>query len=293
MEKHPLAVFQERELESYDAAEFERLKSERLVRRQRGVRAGDSYRDASGRHLTAVASPDGNLEAIDDEDPEFDAVSVSPADSGSWQVDMDAVCSRFRARNDLGGPSGALHERILQLGETSPSNAVFLALLADKESGLSLLKAIPSLASQAYSEIFVICPSFQVQPSERRALESLGIKTSVIDDRDPLLLPAWPPHPSTMRTGGDASEPEFEHSPENRWVNLRGRRRTLPPTANGVIAILHNAYRRGHPDMHWKQIVSDLDVKPASIHDVFKRVPDWQELVASPRKGVFRLNLPD
>jgi len=94
--------------------------------------------------------------------------------------------------------------------------------------------------------------------------------------------------PAVTRDG----EPEFEHSPENRWVKLRGREWTLPPMANMVISLLTEARRVGRPDMHWKQIASKLPGEPASIHDVSKSVPDWDELVVSRRKGVFRLNLP-
>jgi hypothetical protein len=62
--------------------------------------------------------------------------------------------------------------------------------------------------------------------------------------------------------------------------------------ANMVIGLLAEARRVGRPDMHWKQIASKLPGEPASIHDVSKSVPDWDELVVSRRKGVFRLNLP-
>jgi hypothetical protein len=290
LERLPSAVFHESELRARFPNDFDLLRRQGIITRlPLAPLVGTLARGP--RNLTLVSIDDAVVGLDEeDEDPEVEEIPIE--DVATWKVELNAICSQFRARNELSGPSGVLRERIIQLGETSPSSAVFLALLADEESSSGLLKAIPSLASQAYSEIFVICPSFQVQPSERRALESLGIKTGMMDKRDPLLLPIWSAAPTTIRAGGDESEPEFQHSPENRWVKLRGREWTLPPMANIVISLLAEAHRVGRPDMHWKQITSKLSGEPASIHDVFKRVPDAEELVVSRGKGVFRLNLP-
>lgn len=287
MEKHPLAVFQERELESYDAAEFERLKSERLVGRRRGVREGDSYRDVSGRHLTVVAGPDGSLEAIDDEDPEFDAVSVEPADSGSWQVDMDAVCSRYRAGNQLAGDSGRLHDRLFLLGESSPDRVIILALLADERSGLPLLTSIPSLVSRAYSEFLVACPSFQISPPERRALESLGIGVVVIDERDPLVLPPWP----ALQGRDQPTQGAFDHTDDYRWVRFGTYESTQTESQATAVKVLHRAHLQGRPDVRWETIAANLESSPAKMSDVFKGQRGWQNLIVSRARGTYRLNL--
>lgn len=286
MEKHPLAIFRERELKSYDAAQFERLKSERLVRRRPGARAGDSYRDTSGRHLTIVVGPSGSLEAIDDEDPEFDAVSVKPADSVSWQVDMDAVCSRFRAGNQLVGDSGRLHDRLFLLGESSPDRVVILTLLADERSGLPLLKSIPSLVSRAYSEFLVACPSFQMSPTERRALESHGIGVAVIDARDPFMLPPWPP-----LQGYEPTQGAFDHTDDYRWVRIGTYESTQTESQAMAVKVLHRAHLQGRPDVRWEMIAANLESSPAKMSDVFKGQRGWQNLIVSRKQGTYRLNL--
>ena len=289
LEAFPTAVFRESELGARFPGEFDVARLRGVITRLPIEPVGTVAR---GSHNLTLLSDDSAFIGLDEEEKDAVVEDVSVEEASVWRVEFDAMCSEFRSRNDLAGPSGVLHERLIQLGETSPGAAVFLALLADRRSGLQLFKAIPSLVSQAYSEFGVICPSFQVQASERRVLESLGIKTALMDKRDPLLLPIWSATPTTIPAGGDESDPEFQHSPENRWVKLRGREWTLPPMANMVISLLAEAHRVGRPDMHWKQIASKLPGEPASIHDVFKRVPDAEELVMSRGKGVFRLNLP-
>ncbi len=290
LEAFPSAVFREGELRSRFPDEFDVARLGGIIGRLPVAADVGALARESGR--STFLSEGGAFIGLCEEEEDAVVEAISIEEASCWRIEIGTLCSEYRSRNDLGGPCGVLHERLIQLGEISRGRVVFLGFLVGRESGVQLLKAIPSQVPQANSEFVVICPSFQLEPSESRLLESLGIKVGPMDDQDPFLLPAWASAPTAPRAVGDEIEPEFEHSPENRWVKLRGREWTLPPMANMVISLLAEARRVGRPDLHWKQITSKLPGEPGSMHDMFKSVPDWDELVVSRRKGVFRLNLP-
>lgn len=101
--------------------------------------------------------------------------------------------------------------------------------------------------------------------------------------------------PSKSSEGDDESQqPEFVHSSDYTSITLRGESFLLAPRQAAVVAMLQQAYRAGVPDLHWRQIQARLktsDYEPARMHDVFKSVTGWRSLIASERRGFYRLNL--
>lgn len=81
---------------------------------------------------------------------------------------------------------------------------------------------------------------------------------------------------------GDDSDGDF--APESVW----------PPTAAAFVSILRQAHRAGAPVLRWSQIKEQLGARrhfPHRTRDIKRNVPDWDEVVQSPRRGVYRLKI--
>jgi hypothetical protein len=190
METSPSAVFYEKELAGPFPADFEWAKKERLLRRVQTQVDGGSYSFGQGRTLTVV-SDDGQIEAFDDEDPEFDPIELTPADLARWRLDLESVARRFQEANGLRGAPGRLHDRLffLGVGERNGVRASFvLGLLHEARSAQTVLLSLPSLLPTTSHRIAIVCPTFAVAPSELRQLESLNISVVRLGDPDPFLL---------------------------------------------------------------------------------------------------------
>lgn len=294
MEANASATFSEAELRARDPSEFERLQREHLIRRSAaGVQ--DSLAGLSGRLLTVVPDPSGLLECVDEDDIEFDPVPYEPQNL-DWRLDIEALSARFRDANGLTGPHGWLTERLYLLGETAPDRAVVLGFVSGARSGMPLLKALPALAPARYAQFLVVCPQSAPTASELQALDSIGISVATMYDETSFLLPAWP----RDNTRAVETKVDFDYSSDYRWVNLRGI--DFYPTEQQalVVRILHNAWLDKRPDVSWPRIAVQLSrqigldepqVGPAKMSDVFKSEPNWQVLIVSPRRGVYRLNI--
>jgi hypothetical protein len=289
MEKVPFAVFPERDLIARDPAEFERLKRERLVRRLPGAGVGDSYSGPSGRLLTVVANPDGSLEAIDDEDPEFGPVPVEPADSSSWQLDLEAVARRVQQANGLSGQPEPLDDRLFFLGEAEHDGlrvAFILGLFPDASSAWPLLAGLPSLLPSGYGRIVVVTPRLDLPPTDRRRLEPLGVLVVPLDRGDLLSL-----H-DAMASGQRDLDEGFDHSDDFRSVRAAGREFSFTPLQAEVVKILYRAHRNRASEVGWPDIRVQLDSEAQRMRDIFKRSDAWGTLIVQGRtKGSYRLNL--
>jgi len=191
LEKNPHALFEDWELKRQDPAAFEAAKREGLVRRLPAPRAGESYVDPSGRLLTVVANPDGTLEAIDEDDPEFDPIELAPDDLAQWRLDLEALAERFQKANGLRGAPGRVHDRLFFLGdgERNGVRASFvLGLLHERRSAQTILLSLPNLLPATSHRLAVVCPTFAPAPSDLRQLESLNISVVRLGDHDPFLL---------------------------------------------------------------------------------------------------------
>ncbi|MBI4179100.1 hypothetical protein HY522_06745 [bacterium] len=112
------------------------------------------------------------------------------------------------------------------------------------------------------------------------------------DGKLPPLLPANPRKTESRKTG------IFSNSNDYSSVTLRKKTFTLSRRQADVVRILHREYMNGTPEMHQQSIFAEIygrnddDEKSgkASIRDIFKRMKGWEQLIVSPRKGIYRLN---
>jgi hypothetical protein len=289
MEQNPSATFAEAELRSRDNAVFERLRRDRLIRRSSDPRGEGSFVDYQGRVLSVVTDLEGHLECIDDYDQEFEPVPFEHA-MLDWRLDVPVFSRRVREVNALTGGEGWLNDRLYVLGDAAPDRIVALAFLSQAALGADVLKVLPSLTSEVYSEYRVVCPSFTAPPSQRRHLEGLGIRLSRLSQGDPFVVVT---PPAVGREDGAAIDDatDFDHADDYRWVSLRGRYYPLPPTAAAVVEILHRAWLSGAPDLSWGRICARLGSSPHKMGDVFRGVDGWHDLIVSPKRGLYRLNL--
>jgi len=190
MEKSPSAVFYEKELLEGFPADFEWAKRERLLRRIQTSLDDGSYALNQPRPL-AVVSFDGQMEAFDDEDPEFDPIELAPDDLTRWRLDLEALARRFQEANRLSGAPGRLHDRLFFLGEAERNGikaSFVLGLLHEPRSAHTVLLSLPNLVPTAGHRLAVVCPTFAPAPSDLRQLESLNISVVRLGDHDPFLL---------------------------------------------------------------------------------------------------------
>jgi len=284
LEKNPSAVFAEGELRRQDPEQFERIKDEGLIRRVPDL--DESVVDA-GRLLTVCANPDGTLEALDDEDVEFDPIESSAGSWVRWRLDLAAYADRFREVNSLAGVHGPLTSRLYLLGETSPVEAIVLALLVDGASGLPLLRSLPQVAPSAYERFLVLTPSLPIPARDMRSLEALGIFLAQLNAAAPF---AMPNRAARERRGLFGDQPAFEHSPDYTWIKLDREVFLLPDTAAAIAKVLHEAHLAGRPYLRWPEIVTEIYASPKSMHDAFKTVRNWKALIVLERRR-YRLNL--
>lgn len=103
---------------------------------------------------------------------------------------------------------------------------------------------------------------------------------------------------STAVVGAEApvreAEPEvpFHHSPDFRWVSLRGREFTLSVNQSRVVRRLWEAHSANITELHQDSVLEASDILSNRMRDVFKNSPAWTTLVIpGTGKGFFRLNL--
>jgi hypothetical protein len=91
------------------------------------------------------------------------------------------------------------------------------------------------------------------------------------------------------------SRQSFSHSDDYTSVTTpNGAKFTLTKAQGAVIAILHDAFKSGNPNVSNTKILETLERETSRLQDIFKSSPGgWKALIKSTRRGVYRLNLPD
>ena len=92
-------------------------------------------------------------------------------------------------------------------------------------------------------------------------------------------------------SGAAAGSPAFHHDPDFRHVTLRGREFSLSPTQAGVVEVLHEAWVGGTPWKHLEDLRGIVGFETAKLGSIFRRVKAWRDLIASDKRGFYRLNL--
>lgn len=86
----------------------------------------------------------------------------------------------------------------------------------------------------------------------------------------------------------------FHHSPDYASGRLGAKEFTLSPSQRVVIRELHEAWRKGTPDLSHSYLLEKLETNTSRLRDTFKSNQDaWNTLIVSKRKGTVRLTLPD
>lgn len=90
----------------------------------------------------------------------------------------------------------------------------------------------------------------------------------------------------------DNKEPVFINSKDYHSVTLKGKSFTLTALQAKIIKILHEEYLKGTPSIGEDTILNEIDSQSSRLVDIFRSTRGaWEALIASDRRGVFRLNI--
>jgi len=287
MEENPNAVFYGKELAERFATQFDQARSNNLITIAE-TPSGNSYFDYRTNKSYFVVADQDRLEAIDEDDPEADPISLNPDDLRRYSLNLPVFAKMFQETNQLIGKPAKLSERLFFIGEGNRNgvlSAFVLAFINDSDIVRSNLVGLPNLLPNKYLGISVICPSHIFNPDEVRRLEELDINVSTLTLDNPFIIP------QVNIFTRENNRIEFEHSDDYRWVKLRGAEFKLSKRRAKVIAILHDAYQVRKPVLSWEQISNRLGEGSQSMSDLFKKSPAWKTLIIEVSSGLYRLNL--
>jgi hypothetical protein len=92
---------------------------------------------------------------------------------------------------------------------------------------------------------------------------------------------------------------QFLHAEDYRHVWLRGREFSLTQTQAKIVKVLHEAHisfisgKSKTPWVHVDRLQETVGFESAKVSQLFKRMPDWRDLIRSDRRGSYRLNIED
>lgn len=199
LEHNPRATFSEQELAEFGDA-FDRAKNVGLVRSS----AEFSEHLLAGDRLLTVHALDDGLEALDEEDPAFDAVPIELSAVRRWYADPDALIQVMREASGLIGPFGKLTERLWVVGTYESligSAVVVVAFLRSTDAGREL-RGLPPLLPPEAEALVVCCPSYAPSAKDLLGLGRLSIHCASFAGDS--MAVAWPPavRLTATRTGG-------------------------------------------------------------------------------------------
>jgi hypothetical protein len=116
---------------------------------------------------------------------------------------------------------------------------------------------------------YIACPEAGRVKVDTDRMRRWEIQPSVLEQ----YVPAEPGAPETSEPSADVD------------ISL------WPPTARAFAEILRQAKSGGAP-LHWSVIKPQLNAKgfyPDRAHDVRRRVPNWDQVIASPKSGYYQL----
>jgi hypothetical protein len=110
-----------------------------------------------------------------------------------------------------------------------------------------------------------------------------------------LRLTASPTSPTTARSLEAGMPPSgeagFRHDATYEHVWIGNQEFLLTRFQADVVRELHQAWVRGQPWMHREQLREAVRFESDKLSHLFRRMPDWHELIFSDRRGNYRLNL--
>jgi hypothetical protein len=85
--------------------------------------------------------------------------------------------------------------------------------------------------------------------------------------------------------------PEFTHNADYSRVTIRHHVFDLSGGLTNVVRLLHEASMTADPWRNGKKLLESAGYDSMFLGDVFKRHPDWRELIEGNGRGLYRLNL--
>jgi hypothetical protein len=164
LERHPGTVFVQSEL-AKSPGEFADARR-RKVLRPLEMSGMEVAAFVGGRHLSIV-SESGDLIGLDDEDPQFEAVSVGPQEIQLWRVDLGGLALRMQEMNGWSGQPCAQGERLYYLGERAQSGRSVVHYLGLFANGAMAERELSRLAALAGNVSVVLTPQFLLDPLAR------------------------------------------------------------------------------------------------------------------------------
>jgi hypothetical protein len=293
LNESPGRTFYETELRARDETGFESIRANGLLSAIPDLVAGQSYDWMSGtRLLTVVSGKDGELEAIDLEDPSFRAIQLTDVMRRQWRVDEIALMREIRAANQVDGPSEVIAPRVWLLGQRSLDDGSLACCLGFVRRGhfIQTLASLPALLGDRFAKVLVATLAGPSN-SEDRLLRTMGIETSSLDETNPLIIQSLP------MAEGHFYDSGIYRSDDYSRVVWKGVPFSFLAAGALIIRSLHRASKTLNPEVRESTLVAELHealLSDASdIRDVLRRSGAWKTLVVQgKRPGFYRLNLP-
>lgn len=288
LSQNPHALFTEVELRQADPEAFEDFARAGLLKR-----APLDYDRAAilrgGRVLRVISGPgDALIEAIDDEDIDFEPVTLTLDEVLPWQFEVAAWAAEFNSRHDIRGTAAQLQDRIWQLGTLGRASLVFLLLPANDSGAAGLAGSLPS--DRGVPPIVVMPPSVSIRTLPRSfdgvllaRLTSGGFGTEpTFAD----LIRAAPPE------GFIEPVPGFRHSADFRSAKWSGQPYSFTPQQAQVVEMLLGAYLNDTPDLGQGYLLDRIGTTAGELRFTFRDNAAWGTLVVNGgTRGAFRLAL--
>lgn len=287
LSQSPAALFSERELLDRDADVFAEYAAVGLLRRLPLDYTRPTIR-YEGRGLRIVSGPtDPYIEAIDEEDIDFDPIRIGLEDVSRWKLDIAAWAREFALRHDAVEGARQVSDRIWWIGTAYAVASLYLLLPANENEVEGLLDGLPVQSGTRLAVI--IPPHLKRMPQSPRPAPLLtwmtddGLGTTP-DLREAVIDP--PP-------GGYLEPvPGFRHSKDFRSVYWQGESFPLTTQQARAVEILLVAFLNRTPEVSQAYILEEMEVDGSALRFVFRGSTAWNRLVVSgSTSGAFRLAL--
>lgn len=184
------------------------------------------------------------------------------------------------------------HDRVVTADEVARWPDGTLAELLDEGLLEKIEQPATTVECDACTEAHVEEVQFVEEPPDSTPRAYIPCPESGRVAVDPERMRRWRISPKTIdvsRAVGKAGQSEGRENgsdeaftPEMSW----------PPTAAAFVSILRQAKSAGAPGLRWNQIkqrLATVGYFPHRVRDVKRNVPDWDGVIASPRRGYYRI----
>lgn len=247
------------------------------------LKEGDSF-VREGRVLLVAEGWDGSLSAVDQDDLDFPAVSLTDDDLQYWELDPYAIASGYAAVNRLVGQPEEVTRQCWYLGDETAAvggTGYCLAFVQPDHTALAALAPLPTLLRRPI--VAVALTAGQLPTAVSLQLRGLGVEAAGLDPTQP-----WVIDRHALVTG------TFPHSSDYRSVTLNGTPLTFTKQEAAVIRVLDRARSAEHlPALSYAQIQRRApdEITAARMVDILKKSADLRKIIRSPKRGLYALSV--